>query len=439
MTQAAPSSISIAIACGGTGGHLFPGLAVADCLIRRGCKVTLLISPKAVDQQALKNVTGYEVVTLPAIGLTRGHRLAFALALLRSYRAARKHFKSIPPRAVLAMGGFTAAPPLVAGKRMGAASFLHESNTIPGRANRWLSRLVNGAFVGFPTAAEHLHNPNVIVTGTPVRRQFRSPDAAVCRQALGLDPQRPVVLVMGGSQGAHAINALLMQSLPMLAEGGRDWQWLHLTGSADLETVKAAYASANRRAAVHSFLNEMGLALGAATAAISRAGASSLAEFAALRLPAILIPYPAATDNHQYYNACAFAQSGAASILEQQQATPNALAHLLSPLMMDQAARTKMQAALAQWHTPDAAERIAASILTAIDVPCAGAAPAHQEQPARTISSNSGEQKTGLSTQLLLALRPGLGRPPADLDPGAAMPAAAPSFLKAAEAAVFES
>ena len=438
MTPAAPSPISIAIACGGTGGHLFPGLAVADCLVQRGCKVTLLVSPKEVDQQALKSVTGFDVITLPAIGLTRGRFLAFASALFRSYRTARKHFMRNPPRAVLAMGGFTAAPPLMAGKRLGAASFLHESNTIPGRANRWLSRLVNGAFLGFPIAAKHLHNPNVIVTGTPVRRQFLSRDAAACRQALGLDPQRPVILVMGGSQGAHAINTLLMQSLPMLAESGADWQWLHLTGPADVETVRAAYASANRQAVVHSFLTEMDLALGAATAAISRAGASSLAEFAALRLPAILIPYPAATDNHQYHNACAFAQSGAASLLEQQQATPDALTRLLTPLIKDESTRSRVQAALVQRHTPDAAERIAANILTAIGLSCAGVAPADQERSMQTIARNTGEQKTGPSTQLLLALRPGPNRPAADLNAGHAL-AASPSCFTAAETAALDS
>ena len=441
MTATAQSSVSVAIACGGTGGHLFPGLAVADCLLQRNCKVTLLVSPKEVDQQALKNVTGMGIITLPAIGLTRNRRLAFALAFIHSYRVARKHFKSNPPRAVLAMGGFTAAPPLLAGKRLGAASFLHESNTIPGRANRWLSRFADGAFVGFPTAAERLHNLNVTVTGTPVRKQLRARNAPVCRQALGLDPARPVVLVMGGSQGAHTINSLLIESLSVLTQIGPDWQWLHLTGPADLDAVKRAYASANCRAAVHAFLAEMDLALGAATAVISRAGASSLAEFAALRLPPILIPYPTATDNHQYYNAWAFAQSGAASVLEQQQANPEALAHLLTPLIEDQSTRTKMQAALAQWHNPDAAERIASRMLAAIGVSYTNPAPENPGQSMPAISQAFKDQKTGDSTQILQALRPGPIQPGAGLNAVEcpAFAGAAPSCLKAAEAAIFDS
>src|SRR5262245_25675337 len=148
----------IAIACGGTGGHLFPGLAVAQELVERGCKVTLIVSPKEVDQQAVQGVVGMDVMTLPAVGLKRGGEIAFLRGCCRSYRAARKLFQARRPQAVLAMGGFTSAPPVLAGRRSGAPAFLHESNTIPGRANRLLSRMVTQAFVGFPSAAARLKN-----------------------------------------------------------------------------------------------------------------------------------------------------------------------------------------------------------------------------------------------------------------------------------------
>ncbi len=139
----------VAIACGGTGGHLFPGLAVAEELKQHGCAVTLLISPKEVDQQAVKSATGLKIATLPAVGLSEGKRLAFARGFLRSFRGSRKLFRAEPPEAVLAMGGFTSAAPLLVGRMLGAPVFLHESNTIPGRANRWLSRLVyQAAFWG---------------------------------------------------------------------------------------------------------------------------------------------------------------------------------------------------------------------------------------------------------------------------------------------------
>src|SRR5436189_4203190 len=207
MTQ---SDFSIAIACGGTGGHLFPGLSVAEKLLERDCAVTLLISPKEVDQEAVKSALGMEIVTLPAIGLQRGAELAFLRGFKKSYGTTRRLFKTNPPDAVLAMGGFTSAPPILAGKRLGAGTFLHESNTIPGRANRWLSWVVNRAFVGFHSAGEHLNKCKVVLTGTPVRPPFQARDAGACRAALGLEPGRPVLLVMGGSQGAIGINKLIL-------------------------------------------------------------------------------------------------------------------------------------------------------------------------------------------------------------------------------------
>jgi UDP-N-acetylglucosamine--N-acetylmuramyl-(pentapeptide) pyrophosphoryl-undecaprenol N-acetylglucosamine transferase len=366
MTPATPAKPSIAIACGGTGGHLFPGLAVADRLVRRGCEVTLLISPKDVDQQAVKQAAGLEVITLPAVGLTGGRRIAFLQGFIRSYRAARQRFRLHPPQAALAMGGFTSAPPILAAKRLGARTFLHESNTIPGRANRWISWVVDQAFVGFPQAGTLLHNRIVTVTGTPVREQLRVREPAACRVALGLDPARPVLLVMGGSQGASGINDLVVRALPCLVKHAPQIQLLHLTGPHDAEKVRQACAANKLKAVVHPFCAEMELVLGAATAAISRAGASSLAELAALRLPTLLIPYPAATDNHQFFNARAFAENGAARLLEQKNAAPEALAWQALELVESATARQKMQAALAKWHAPRAAEQIAELIVTAV-------------------------------------------------------------------------
>src|SRR5690348_15419878 len=136
MTQ--PHAPMIAIACGGTGGHLFPGLAVAEQLVKRGCAVTLLVSPKEVDQQAVKMARDAEIVTLPAVGLQNRNYFSFARSFVKSYFAARKIFRGIRPAAALAMGGFTSAPPILAARDVAAKTFLHESNTIPGKANRWL-------------------------------------------------------------------------------------------------------------------------------------------------------------------------------------------------------------------------------------------------------------------------------------------------------------
>jgi UDP-N-acetylglucosamine--N-acetylmuramyl-(pentapeptide) pyrophosphoryl-undecaprenol N-acetylglucosamine transferase len=413
MTPATPtppvrvSAEFIAIACGGTGGHLFPGLAVAEQLVKRGCAVTLLISPKEVDQAAVKHAQGVEVVTLPAVAMQRGSRLAFLRGCWQSWRAARELFQTRPPHAALAMGGFTSAPPILAARSLGAKTFLHESNTIPGRANRWLARFVDQAFVGFPSTVSRLHVREATVTGTPVRlgvflplparnergegRGEGRPDEttsspqpsppsaggegetaarfqarASCRTALGLDPAKPVLLVMGGSQGASGINEMVLSALPILAKCAPHWQWLHLTGPNDFEKVKRAYAALNVKAVVHPFFAEMNLALGAATAAVSRAGASSLAELAAMRLPSLLVPFPYAADNHQFHNARAFAESGAALLLEQKDATPEKVAGLLVELVENATAREKIQTALERWHAPKAAEQIAEAILKAV-------------------------------------------------------------------------
>src|ERR1035438_3995945 len=202
-----------------------------------------------------------------------------------------------------------------------------------------------------------------MVTGTPVRPRFHTRAAADCRTELGFDPARPVLLVMGGSQGASGINDLVLQSLPLLASRAPEWQWIHLTGPGDVAKMSQAYAALKLTAAVHPFFAEMELALGAATAAVSRAGASSLAELAAMRVPAVLVPYPAATDNHQFYNARAFEATGAARLLEQKSATPETLAQLMLELIEKPSVREKMGSALAQWHAPRAAEQIAEAML----------------------------------------------------------------------------
>jgi UDP-N-acetylglucosamine--N-acetylmuramyl-(pentapeptide) pyrophosphoryl-undecaprenol N-acetylglucosamine transferase len=356
----------VAIACGGTGGHLFPGLAVAEQLQKRGCVVALLISPKDVDQEAVKSARGMEIFTLPTVALQNRNYFSFARSFWQSWCASRKFFKSRPPHAVLAMGGFTSAPPILAARKFGARTFLHESNTIPGRANRFLARFVDEAFVGFPEAAARLRAKKTSVTGTPVRSQFQLRDPAACRIALGLDPNRPTLLVMGGSQGASGINDLVLSALPSLGNRAAAWQWLHLVGPNDAEKVTQAYAARGFKAVVKPFLAEMDLALGAATIAVSRAGASSLAEIAAMRLPSLLVPFPAAAGNHQFYNARAFEATGAARLLEQKNATQTKVTALLCELVEDPVARAKIQAALAPWHAPKAAEQIAENILSVI-------------------------------------------------------------------------
>jgi UDP-N-acetylglucosamine--N-acetylmuramyl-(pentapeptide) pyrophosphoryl-undecaprenol N-acetylglucosamine transferase len=357
------SSASAVIACGGTGGHLFPGLAVAEELRQRGFRVTLMVSPKEVDQQAIASISEMGIVTLPAVGLSRGGWIRFMAGFCKSYNQARCLFAHQRPDVVLAMGGFISAPPVAAGKRCGAKTFLHESNSIPGRANRWLARWVDGAFVYFSTAARQLRAKRVIVSGMPVRPQFLRPLAVIeARTALKLKPDAPVLLVMGGSQGAAKINDLALAAAPALRQAVPDLQFMHLSGARDWEKVRGGYQTLNIPALVNSFFDDMGTALAAADVAVSRAGASSLAELAARQLPSVLIPYPTAADNHQHFNARAFVQSGAASMLQQETATAAQLANEILDLLRDKK-RSAMRQALSAWHAPGAAAQIAEKIL----------------------------------------------------------------------------
>jgi len=343
---------------------LFPGLAVGRELLRRGCAVTLLVSCKEIDRQAAAAAGGMEVERLPGVGLSGWNAPGFLWRFWQSYRMSRRLFIRRPPQWVLGMGGFTAAPPVLAAKRLGARTFLHESNTVPGRANRWLARRVDGAFVYFAAAGAGLRARRIEAAGMPVRGEFLqlTPPAAA-RTALGLKPDAPVLLVMGGSQGARRINELIAASLPALLQAAPELQFVHLTGRDDLEMVRAAYAARQCPAVVRAFLGDMATALAAADIAVSRAGASSLAEFAACRLPALLIPYPTAADNHQYHNALSFAHSGAARALQQDALSPELLAREIAALLGDAPRQTAMRQALRAWHFPEAAAQIADRML----------------------------------------------------------------------------
>jgi UDP-N-acetylglucosamine--N-acetylmuramyl-(pentapeptide) pyrophosphoryl-undecaprenol N-acetylglucosamine transferase len=356
----------VALACGGTGGHLFPGIAVGEVLAAHGCAVTLMISSKEIDRRGASLAPQFECITLPAVGLERGRELEFLRCGWSSYRTASRAFRARRPAAVLAMGGFTAAAPILAGRRLGAATFLHESNSIPGRANRWLARWVDRAFVGFPQTAARLKHCGISVTGTPVRARFGTVAKERCRLALGLDPDDPVLLVMGGSQGASAINDLVLGALPRLHQQLPGLQIIHLTGVGNHSRVEQAYRGWQGRVLVKDFAAEMEIIMGASTLAISRAGASTLAELAASGLVSVLVPYPWASDNHQYYNARALADTGAARILEEGAASPAALASTVKEMLDNAETRRLMRVALSRWHRSEAALQIAAEIMERI-------------------------------------------------------------------------
>ena len=347
----------VAIACGGTGGHLFPGIAVGDALIARGCEVMLLVSPKEVDQTAIKSAYGMEVESLSMIGLGR-NPLKFGCKFLSSTNSCRKLFLKNRPTAVLAMGGFTSLPPVIVGKMMGSKIFLHEANAVPGRAVRMLSSFADEVFVQFPNSLPRVLGTDVLATGLPVRAAIEPIPKADARTVLGLADDLPVLLIMGGSQGAEAINRVVIESLPYLVKLLPKIQFIHLTGNRNSEPIKSAYDALGLRAVVRPFLTEMEYALGAADLVISRAGGSSLAEFSSMELPAILVPYPSAVDDHQRFNARAFVEIGAARCFHQKQLKPSLLTKQLKELFGRPEKLKKMAESMKQWKSDCATEEV---------------------------------------------------------------------------------
>jgi len=359
----------ISIACGGTGGHLFPGVAIAQELLQRGCSVELIITEKDVDKRAVEGLAGLEIVAIPARSPAHG-KVGFLAGLARSHRLLSKLWKRNPPQAVIAMGGFCSVPPVLTARGKGIPSFLHESNTVPGRANRFVARFCRQVFLWFPEAADHIPGSRVSITGMPVRDSFVAGEKAGCREALGLSPDRPVLLVMGGSQGATAINRAVSGGLDELSRENPSLQYIHLTGTDDLDWVRKRYESLGLQAHVRAFSDEMELILSASTLVVARSGASSLAELAVTRLPSVLVPYPHAADNHQFYNAGAFVASDAALMMDEAEAKSGAVVPLVSKLIRDTEKRAAMTRALGLWESPKAASKLVECVFA--DIGCLG-------------------------------------------------------------------
>lgn len=348
------------IACGGTGGHLFPGLAVGERLVARGDRVLLIVSEKEIDRVATGNIREMAVETLSAVGLPplfSPRLISFGVKFLHAIAESGRLIEKFQADAVLGMGGFACAAPILAARRRGIPTFLHESNAIPGKASRWLARVVTEVFVGFKESAGNFRPP-ATVTGTPVRRALEPEAADIARARLGLEPLTFTVLIVGGSQGARSLNHLLLDALPCLKAGAEDIQFIHLAGAKDEEQVRQAYRSANFTAHVAAFFHNMQTAYSAANFVLSRAGASTLAELAHFGLPSLLLPYPHAADRHQDRNAEIFARAGAARVLSQETTDGKTLAAEMELLRRDPPKLRAMATAAASLRHPDACAKI---------------------------------------------------------------------------------
>ena len=364
-----PASDHFVFAGGGTGGHLFPGLAVANNLAQmtQNARITFLTTNRKLDDQLLTDCNFRQVPqSVRPWRAAPHHWPAFAWHWFQSVAAARKGFQNDRPRAVLGLGGYAAGPAVVAAAQLGIPNAILNPDATPGKANRHLARRCNVVFQQWEASRTLLSGAKRVETvGCPIRNDFASADRQRGRQTFNLDPERKTLLVTGASQGARTINEALMQIWPAFAAKHPDWQLLHLTGSHDHDRVKAHYAQQATPATVVDFTNQMADTIAAADVVIARAGASTLAELCVLGRPAILLPYPYHRDQHQRTNALVLVERGAAVLIDDtRDADRNAAA--IAPALetwCDDQQRAKAAEASKSLAQPDAAQRVAAWML----------------------------------------------------------------------------
>ncbi|MEI6501341.1 MAG: UDP-N-acetylglucosamine--N-acetylmuramyl-(pentapeptide) pyrophosphoryl-undecaprenol N-acetylglucosamine transferase, partial [Armatimonadota bacterium] len=335
---------------GGSAGHLFPSLAIAQRFLRHApdAEAMFFAARKALDEKLL---APYDHRLLSATGLPYGLSFQTLVGLLRLARAGGEALGALRgwrPQVIVGTGGYVSAAAIPAATMQGIPALTHASDALPDRTNRRLARSASRITVAFEAAAEHFPADKVIVTGQPVREEILHADRASARQARGYAPEDVVLLVTGGSQGARTLNnATLGAAAGLLGQGLKIF---HQTGRADYQRIQSESEALRLGPAYvcREFEFEMGAALASADLILSRGGSSSLAEAAAWGLPMVVIPYPHA-DGHQKLNAAELQRKGAALVVEDDQLTPQRLAEVIGELLADAPRRQAMSQAALGW------------------------------------------------------------------------------------------
>lgn len=354
--------MKLVIAGGGTGGHLFSGIAVAEALLRLDPASSVLFvgTRRGIEARAVPKA-GFDLELIEIGGLKRvglRQRMETLVALPQAILASRRILRGFGADAVLGVGGYASGPVLLAARAMGLPTAICEQNSVPGFTNRVLGRFVHRVFATFDASTSYFPAHKVSVVGNPVRESFRR---AAERSQPAVDAG--LVFTFGGSQGARALNETVPKALGLLRAKGRDIRALHQAGRDDVEGVRAAYKKADVPAEVLPFIDDMVSAYRRAAVVVCRAGASSCSEVTALGVPAILVPFPFAADDHQTKNARDLEEKGAAIVLPQAEMTPERLAEELRRLLDDPDARRSLAKAARRAGCLDAAERVARAAL----------------------------------------------------------------------------
>jgi UDP-N-acetylglucosamine--N-acetylmuramyl-(pentapeptide) pyrophosphoryl-undecaprenol N-acetylglucosamine transferase len=361
VTQPVP--LRIVIAAGGTGGHLYPGIAVARRFAAR-CPGTdvLFVGHRGGLEERLLPREGFQLVTVTVRALQGQSRVAQARSLsalgLGTLQALRLLWR-VHPHLVVGAGGYVMGPVVLAATLLRVPRVLMEQNLVPGLTVRSLARFAQLVFISFPESAAYLPGRPVECTGTPVREEICQIGVAEPREADG----ELHLLVFGGSQGAHRLNQAMIQAAPWLAAHQPRLCLVHQTGLADATAVTQAYAQAGLQAEVLPFLHDMADRYRWADLALCRAGASTLAELTTCGKPAILVPYPYAADDHQRHNAMALQRQGAAQVILDAELTGARLYEVLEPLLRKPELLQQQAACSRALGRPQAADAIVTTCL----------------------------------------------------------------------------
>ena len=354
------------VAAGGTGGHIFPAIAVVEELKRRdpSSKVLFVGSRNRMEVKIIPAM-GFDFRVIHAAALPRrisphlfiaGRELTFgviqAIGVVRSFE----------PESIFITGGYVCAPVAFAGIVTGVPLFVQEQNAVPGLTNRAVGRWARKVFLGFEEATEWFDRAKVEVTGNPIR--FRDPPPRhVAAKRIGLDPDMKTLFVMGGSQGASAINEAMIKTLPLLDDIADELQIVHQTGRLDYDMVQDAYRRSRIRHLVKPFFDEIHLVYSAADLMLCRAGGMTIAEITAFGLPAILVPFARATNDHQRLNALSLERKGAATVIPEKEISPERLAREIKRIILDEPRLSDMSRASRSLGNPNAAGMILDSML----------------------------------------------------------------------------
>ncbi len=361
--------MKVVFAGGGTGGHVYPGIAIARELVERDPRVeAVFVGTRRGLEADVVPREGFRLALIDVAGFRRRLSLDTALTALRACRGFVQAIGIVRrerPDVVVGTGGYVSGPVVLAAWLMGIPTLIHEQNALPGVTTRALSRIANAVALTFEESAPHLgRRSRVVVTGNPVRRSIVATTREEGARSLGLDPGLRTVLVFGGSQGARAINEAFVGALKGIMER-RDVQVVFQTGRRDHASIASRLeaqqlpASVRSRLVVAPYLYEMDKALACADLTVSRAGAISIAEITARGLPCVLVPYPSAAEGHQETNARALERAGAAVVILQRDLSPRLLLEVVGGLLDDPARLARMSRASRALGRPSAAAVLA--------------------------------------------------------------------------------